>query len=151
MKLRRYNPEDCKALATLFFDTVHTVNAKDYTKPQLDAWATGAVDLAAWNQSFLRQDTVVAEENGVVIGFGDMGDSGYLDRLYVHKNYQNKGTATAIVDRLEQNAATAGITGFSTHASITAKPFFEQRGYRVVSENTVVRGGVKLTNFTMEK
>ena len=40
---------------------------------------------------------------------------------------------------------------FSTYASITAKPFFEQRGYRVVRENTVVRCNIKLNNFIMEK
>ena len=37
------------------------------------------------------------------------------------------------------------------HASITARPFFEQRGYRVVRQQQVERGGVLLTNFVMEK
>ena len=39
MFMRRYQPEDCAALAKLFYDTVHSVNAKDYTLPQLVAWA----------------------------------------------------------------------------------------------------------------
>ena len=29
--IRNYAPEDCSALARLFYDTVHTVNARDYT------------------------------------------------------------------------------------------------------------------------
>ena len=37
------------------------------------------------------------------------------------------------------------------NASITAKPFFERRGYRVVREQQIERKDVILTNFAMEK
>ena len=135
-------------MAALFYDTVHEVTAADYTKEQLDAWAGGKVDTAAWNRSFLEHDTFVAEENGVIVGFADMDAAGYLDRLYVHKDYQKKGIASALCDRLEENCAAAY---FTTHASITARPFFEKRGYRVMKEQQVVRKGVKLTNYVMKK
>ena len=52
MQLREYTPSDCAQLAELFYQTVHSVNAKDYTQEQLDAWATGEVDLQAWDKSF---------------------------------------------------------------------------------------------------
>lgn len=58
--------------------------------------------------------------NGEIVGFGDMDETGYLDRLYVHKDYQGQGIASAICDELERFAA--GKT-FTTHASITAKLF----------------------------
>lgn len=45
MFIRNYESTDCKELAELFYNTVHTINAKDYTKEQLDAWASGQVDL----------------------------------------------------------------------------------------------------------
>lgn len=51
--LRPYTPEDCEEISILFYETVHTVNAKDYSRQQLDVWATGSIDLAAWNESFL--------------------------------------------------------------------------------------------------
>ena len=34
MEIREYRPEDCRELAALFYDTVHEVNAADYTKEQ---------------------------------------------------------------------------------------------------------------------
>ena len=37
-------------------------------------------------------------------GFADMDADGYLDRLYVHKDYQGRGVATALCDALEQAA-----------------------------------------------
>lgn len=148
MELRKYEPADCKYMAELFYQTVHTVNVKDYTKEQLNVWATGTVDLEAWNQSFLEHDTVVAMEDDIIVGFGDMDRTGYLDRLYVHKDYQGDGIATAICDALEKAVDVAVIT---THASITAKPFFRNRGYRVVKEQQVIRDGIELTNYVMEK
>lgn len=148
MKLRKYAKTDCAELAELFYDTVHTVNTKDYTREQLDAWATGKINLEAWNESFQAHYTVVAELDGKIVGFGDMDTTGYLDRLYVHKDYQRRSVATAICDALEQNSKAAELT---THASITARPFFEKRGYTVVREQQVERRGELLTNFVMRK
>ena len=148
MTLRPYRSEDCPVLAALFYDTVHTVNARDYTPEQLDAWADGQVDLAAWDASFLAHTTLVAEAEGIIVGFADLADDGYLDRLYVHKDWQGRGVATALCDALE---AACPVKVFTTHASLTARSFFEGRGYRVLRRQTVVRRGVALDNYVMEK
>ena len=147
MIIRPYQPEDCEALARLFYETVHTVNAKDYTEQQLNAWATGAVDLEAWDRSLTAHFTLVAEENGVITGFVDMDPTGYLDRLFVHRDFQGRGIASALCDRLELSVSGP----ITTHASITVRPFFEKRGYRVIKEQQVERRGVLLTNFVMDK
>lgn len=34
MIIRKYESSDCKELTELFYNTVHNVNAKDYTKGQ---------------------------------------------------------------------------------------------------------------------
>lgn len=147
MIIRDYQPSDCKEITELFYNTVHTVNAKDYTKEQLDVWATGQVDLEKWNQSLQEHYSIVAIENEVIVGFGDIDKTGYLDRLFVHADYQGKGIATGICNQLEQT-----IQGnITTHSSITAKPFFEKRGYRVIKEQQVERQGIFLANFIMEK
>lgn len=146
MTIREYISNDIYEMYKLFCDTIYAINAKDYSKEQLDAW-TGGIDLDRWNKSFLEHYTLVALDNNKIIGFGDINKSGYLDRLYVHKNYQGIGIATAICDRLETK-----VTGIITvHASITAKPFFEKRGYTVLKEQQVQRQGAMLTNFVMEK
>lgn len=147
MVIRKYQPSDCKEIIELFYNTVHTVNAKDYPKEQLDVWATGKVELEKWNKSFQEHFTVVAVDNEIIVGFGDIDKTGYLDRLYVHHDYQRKGVATAICNELEKVVQ----TNITTYASITAKPFFEKRGYKVVKEQKVERQGVFLTNFYMKK
>ena len=148
MILRDYAPSDCKTLAELFFNTVHIINSNDYSEEQLNAWATGHIDLEQWNRSFLSHYTVIAEINGTVVGFGDIDNTGYLDRLYVHADFQHQGIATAICDKLEQASHAEKIV---THASITAKGFFEKRGYKVVAKQQVQRQGILLTNYVMER
>lgn len=148
MRIRRYKLNDCHEMAKLFYHTVHTVNAKDYTPEQLDAWAPGTINTDMWDYSFQNNYTLLVEDNGILIGFGDISESGYLDYLYVHKDYQRMGVATAICDWLETRYF---VDCIMTNASITAKPFFEKRGYHVVKEQKVVRNKVELTNYLMEK
>ena len=147
MLIREYQPSDCRQLAELFYNTVHRINLKDYTKEQLDVWATGQIDLEKWNQSFQEHFSLVALDDGIITGFGDIDRTGYLDRLYVHADYQARGVATHICDWLEQ-AVPGDIV---THASITARPFFEKRGYKAVKEQQVERQGILLTNYVMIK
>lgn len=147
MQIRAYRSSDLPAVVRLFYHTVHTVNARDYPKAQLDAWADGAPDLAAWDRSLLAHHSLVALEGDTLVGFGDMDPSGYLDRLYVHAGFQGKGIGTALCDLLE-----AAVPGpIVTHASITARPFFEKRGYVVRARQQVARKGQTLTNLIMEK
>lgn len=97
---------------------------------QLHVLATGQVDLAAWDRSFREHDTVVAVEDGCIVGAADMDTVDYLDRLHVHKDHQGEGIATALCDQLE------GVhrASFTTLTSVIAHSFFEKRGYRVLQE-----------------
>lgn len=78
-------------------------------------------------------------------------DCNYLAELFyqtVHADYQRRGIGTAVCEALEAAAQTDKIT---VHASITAKPFFTSRGYTVMREQRVIREGIALTNYVMEK
>ncbi|MGN0144381.1 MAG: GNAT family N-acetyltransferase [Clostridium sp.] len=148
MIIRKYKSSDCECLAELFYNTVHAVNAKDYTHEQLNVWATGRVNLMEWNKTLSEHYTLVAVKDDIIVGFGDIDNTGYLDRLFVHKDYQNHGIATAICNDLERAFDVSKIT---THASITAKTFFVKRGYKVIKEQQVIRNGIALTNYVMVK
>ena len=83
MYIRGYEKKDCKEITELFYNTVHTVNARDYTAKELNAWTGESVDCDKWNRSLKEHFTLVAVEDGVITGFGDIDSTGYLDRLYV--------------------------------------------------------------------
>lgn len=146
MNIRKYKNEDCDMVSKLFYETVHSVNAKDYTVEQLSAWANNVDSLKTRRNDLLKQYTLIVEINGVIVGFGSIDKSGYLDLLFVHKDFQNQGVATALCNELEK-----GFSEIKTYSSITAKPFFESRGYAVVKAQEVERLGVKLKNYELQK
>lgn len=151
MEIRRYRTEDLDKIVQLFYDTVNTINIRDYTSEQVAAWSSARERLLRSNDFFMSLYTLAAVEGEHIIGYGNIDRNGYLDHLFVHKDRQGIGVATAICDKLERYAKECNCKLITVHASVTAKPFFERRGYSVVKENTVEIDGVKLRNYFMEK
>ena len=151
MNLREYRSDDYEKIIDLFYNTVHSVNASDYTDVQLNAWAPKDPALYNLYGRFLSNYTVVVEKNSIIVGFGNVGGANYFDCLYTHKDYQGIGVATAIANDIENYFYRKGVNIITSDASITAKPFFEKRKYSVIKEQTVECRGQFFTNYKMQK
>lgn len=146
MEIRKYIPSDCSELIELFRNTVTNINAKDYSKAQISAWLSSPnINPVQWNLSLMEHTTFVAIEDNQIVGFSDIDSKGYLDRLYVHQDWQGKGIASSLLTEIKKVHPGMIIT----HASITAKPFFEKKGFTVIKEQQVERQGILLTNYVM--
>ena len=88
--------------------------------------------------------------DGRVAGFADFLDDGLLDMLFVHPDFGRRGVARLLVDRVQQEAAAAGLSTLRTYASRTARPAFERFGFWVVvaRPDNVVDGHV-VPNYEM--
>ena len=151
MNIRKYHSEDWQEVVKLFYETVHSVNSADYTEKQLDAWVPKNMNLPELENRLLNNYTVVTENNGIIVGFGNVNGTGYFDCLYTHKDYQRRGVASLIADDIEKYFYNQGVQIITTDSSITAKPFFEKRGYLVLQEQRVECRGQLFTNFKMQK
>ncbi|UFP93343.1 GNAT family N-acetyltransferase [Gloeobacter morelensis] len=151
IRLRPYEPGDAPALIHLFRDTVRRINVRDYSPEQVAAWAPEEIDSRVWEGQLTDRFAVVAQIGEAVVGFTDFESDGHLDRFYVHADYQGRGVGGAMLAAVEAEAVRLGLDRVFTEASITARPFFERRGFRVLQAQTVVRRGEKLVNYRMEK
>lgn len=152
IQLRALKENDILKCITLFQNTIHAVNAKDYSPTQLEAWAPKIKpEVTSRWQTLSENVAYVAEFENQIVGFGDLTEKGCLDRLFVHKDFQGQGIATALLQKLEERAHALNLKEITTAASITAKPFFEKSGYVVTKEQQVEIHGVKLTNYIMRK
>lgn len=150
MDILRYNKDtDFDEVIKLFYDTIYVINSKDYTKTQLDAWAN--IDKKRWETTLFNNYSLVAKKKDIIIGFSDITDDGYLDRMFVHKDYQKMGVGSILLKNLENYAISNNITYIHTNASITAKNFFIKNNFKVLNEQQVKVNGVYLTNFKMIK
>lgn len=152
MTIREAIRGDARQIVRIFHDTVHMVNTQDYTTEQVNAWSPVVPDTDEWaKRKFPTRTTFVADDNGTIAGFGELENNGHVDCFYCHHAYQRRGVGSAILCRIEDKARTLRLMRLFTESSITARPFFETRGFVVVKQQSVICRGVALTNFVMEK
>jgi putative acetyltransferase len=151
MIIRDYKLSDTKEIMKLFYDTIHEINICDYTQEQVDAWAPESMDYEVWHKRLQAKLPYIAENNGQIVGFGELEVDGHIDCFYCHSKYQRKGIGSKLLSHIENTAKLQIIKRLYTEASITAKPFFEQKGFSVVTEQQVELRGVWLKNYVMEK
>lgn len=149
--IRQYQPSDCEDLAKIYYNTIHTINTKDYTEAQVNAWApTTTLQTLGWAKKWeklLPWVALIAEKR---VGFVEFEDNGHIDCFYCHHEYQGKGVGKALMNHVKHVARKNSIPRIWAEVSITAKPFFEHQGFKVMKQQTVNVRGVDLTNYVME-
>lgn len=149
-QIRRYDGTDSEATLTVFQRAVREVSSRDYDPVQIAAWSQ-VDDHVRWAERRASRPTWVAVHGPLVIGFTDLEPDGHLDMMFVHPEHQGLGVASGLLAAVETAARAADLARLFTEASITARPFFERRGFRLIAEQQVAARGVRLTNFRMEK
>jgi putative acetyltransferase len=151
MKIRLFHEQDAEQIAQLFHDAVREINIRDYSSNQVKAWAPDNIHFRNWAKICSERLTYVADDEGVIAGFGELELSGHIDCFYCHKNYQRMGISSQIYRAIETKARELGMNRLYTEASITAKPFFLHMGFEIIREQQVERRGETFVNYAMEK
>lgn len=149
--LRPWLPGDAPVCAQIFRDAIEALTGEDYDVAQQEAWASAADDLEAFAERLAKALTLVAVEEGEVVGFASLEGNETIDMLYVAPDMAGRGVATTLCDALEKLAAARGAKTLAVQASDTALPFFMDRGFAPQQRNTVHRAGQWLANTTMTK
>ena len=143
---------DIPEMRELFRTTVLTVNSKDYTKEEVADWASCGDSIEHWKELLAKNDYIGAiDGQGKIVGFSSINAEGYLHSMFVHKDWQGKGVATLLLSEVEKMACGYGVRKINVEVSITARPFFEKHGYKVVKEQKAKANRLWLTNYVMEK
>jgi N-acetylglutamate synthase-like GNAT family acetyltransferase len=146
MIIRDWNEDDLGAIAQLYYDTVRLVDARDDTAEQLEAWARAVWPDAFWRERFEKCHVFVAEENGEVVGFAEFHNDGHFDCFSVHYRYQRVGVGTRLMRRIEEAASRISLRRLHFEAGITARPFFERRGFKPIGEEVKEYRGEVIRN-----
>lgn len=158
MKLIPLTATDAPACYDVFSRAVHEGTGAFYSAEQQGAWAPKhtappqdwadrlqqAVAIGAWARCWGCGPKKL-------VGFMVMGRDGHIDFAYVLPNEMGKGTAQKLYAACETQARALGLRTLDTQASHLAKRFFEKNGWHVTARQTVIRNGVGIENFRMEK
>jgi putative acetyltransferase len=152
MHIRKAVKGDIDELKELYHDTITTINKRDYREEQIKAWASTKDRTEGFMRRISEHCFLIAENSDhKITGFASLEKTGYLDLLYVHKDFQGIGVAKLLLQKIIDTARELNIPKLETDASITAKPFFEKFGFRTVRQQTVSINNVQLINYKMEK
>ena len=150
--IRRYIESDAPHLAAIYYNTIHTICAKDYSAEQLEAWAPlSSLDAKGWIEKWNRINPFVAVFKGQVVGFAELEENGHIDCFYCHQDYQRCGVGSTLMQAVFDEAKKHDLAKLYAEVSMTAQPFFESKGFIVTRKRTFERSGVVLSNFAMEK
>ena len=151
-KIRSLDEKDILQMKDLFRTTVLNVNARDYTEEEVKDWASCGDSETRWRELLAGNQYVgVFNECNVLVGFSSMNKDGYLNSMFVHKDFQHRGIATQLLSEVEQVAEQYGVRYITCEVSLTARTFFEKKGYEIVKIQKYKANRLELTNFVMRK
>ena len=152
--VRKYEPGDELTIGRIYYDAVHQLTCDHYTEEQRNAWATPIEGGDAWSEKWRkrcdRKQPWVAVVDGEVAGFIELDADGHIDCTYVSPKHAGKGHMSTIMARIFQEARRSNLFRLYAEVSITARPFFERHGFRVVRDNPHTVRGVPILNYIME-
>jgi GNAT superfamily N-acetyltransferase len=134
IKIRKYRPDDARAVAALISKTYSHFNFQEGTKravrDYIDSYSPEGRKTEDLHARFARTpNCFVALASSEVIGMV-RGIENNLINLFVDGEYHRQGIATRLVHRFEKACKVAGFTSIALRGSLYATPFYESIGYR---------------------
>ena len=149
--LRPYLPADARRCAVIFRSSIEELAQEDYSEAQCEAWAAGADDEAAFGKNLAGMLTLVATQDGDVVGFASLKGADHIEMIYVDPEYARQGVAGALLDALEKLARARGAKQLTAEVSDTAKPLFDRRRFVGQQRNVRAIDDEWLGNTSMSK
>ena len=133
---------DIEEIQSLYRNTVLVINRRDYSQAEVEDWASCGDDPSKIEGMIKTHYFIVAvNRQSEIVGFSSITPQGYLHSMFI----------TLLLNEIERYAVAAGITRITSEVSITARPFFEKRGYIVEVEQKRRANQLSLTNYWMAK
>lgn len=151
MNFRKATLSDLQEMQEMYMETIHWVCKNDYSPLEIDAWVSGLNNVERWKKVIHAQFVLLAIISNKIVGYGTLKNQNYIDFFCVHKDFQRQGIADRVFNQLEAEAKKEKSKTITADVSITAKPFFEKKGFVVKAKQKNIRLGVELVNYKMEK
>lgn len=149
--LRTAEEGDLERLAELFTKTVRTLGPAYYSHDQVEAWAAAACDRAKFRAWILDAETLVAEQDGQVVGFCGIARDGHITGLYVDAAWTRKGIGRRLLEEILQVGVREGIARCYAEANPLSLPVFLRAGFVQTGTEVVERQGASFTRDLVEK
>jgi len=132
--IRPAKSEDRDRILQVQLDAIQTLNAPDYTPKQVEALLGNIREHHQKTRHF--DNSFVAEKEGEVIGFASLGFL-QIEALFVDPRFARQKVGTRLIQASENEAKVRSWKVLSVLASLTAKPFYQACGYRLLERTSI--------------
>lgn len=152
LNIRRATQGDKEAVWRVHGRAIRETCAGHYPREVIEVWA-GRLRPEKYAEAIDDYEFFVAEEDGVVVGFGELGPAaGAIQGLYVSPDVAGRGVGLKLLRTLEERARAHGLKSLRLTSSLNAVPFYERAGFRAVGELTeTISPGVERASVRMFK
>lgn len=145
--------QDAAFLAQMMHDAVHAVPSTDYTLAQRTAWSPSPMSASRFHARVSDgRDVFVAHDRiDGPVGFIELLSDGEIDCFYRAPHAAGTGLGQALYDALHATALSCGMAELRVNASEGARRFFLRQGFQLGARQTLIRAGIVLHNYRMQK
>ena len=150
---RRARARDAADQAEVFYHAVMQGAMSHYSVAQREAWASALPrEASAWLARHALFTTLVADCDGRCVGFLELDiPRGRIETLYVWPSLSRRGIGSTLLIHAERLLMEQGHDLAHIEASLVLVERLVRRGWQVVGEEWVERGGEKLCRSRLEK
>lgn len=132
------------------FEAIHSTPSP-YSEAERIAWRAEPYAGPDWHARLANKRALIAEEDGVSVGFLTVEPGGYIDLGYILPQARGRGWFRELFERIEAKTLEMGETRLHTHASLAAIGPFTSVGLLITEHEVISQNGQMLRRAAMEK
>jgi putative acetyltransferase len=150
--IRKATQEDKESIWRVHATAIRETCISHYSQEVIRIWV-GRLGPDKYGEAISSNEFFVAEENGVVVGFGELNQAGgEITGLYVSPDVAGRGAGWKLLCMLEERARTLGLETLHLTSSLNAVSFYERAGFKSLEKMThILSPGVERASVRMFK
>jgi N-acetylglutamate synthase-like GNAT family acetyltransferase len=150
--IRKARQEDKESIWRVHAEAIRGMCVSHYSQEVIRLWVE-RLRPENYGEAISRNEFFVAEENGAVVGFGELDQAvREVQGLYVSPLVAGRGVGWKLLCTLEERARTFGLERLHLTSSLNAVSFYERAGFKFLEKLTKTLGpGVERAGVRMFK
>jgi putative acetyltransferase len=150
--IRKARQEDKESIWRVHAKAIRETCASHYSQAVIRIWAE-RLQPEKYAEAISSNEFFVAEENGRVVGFGELDQAGgEITGLYVSPDVGGRGVGWKLLCTLEERARAFGLETLHLTSSLNAVSFYERAGFKSLEKMTkTLSPGVERASVRMFK
>lgn len=148
MKFRKIEEADLLSVENLIRNTIINVNSKDYSKEVVEFMLN--IDPFRPRNTMKNRDYFVVEDNWRLFWIIWRKDN-EIKTFFVDYESHWKWIWTLLLDNIEKIILENNYKEYFVYSSLTAKTFYEKKGYRIINEVTDTIWDSEMIRYYMKK